>query len=282
MPTDPPRSSRVPMTATVRRTEWLSRSMVRVVVGGAGLSPYAGRAETDAYVKVLFLHPDGGYPRPIDVEAIRATMPPDRWPRQRTYTVRAWDGDALELTLDFVVHGDSGIAGPWAKAARIGDEVLLLGSGGGYRPDPAADWHLLVGDESALPAIAVALEELPDAAQAHVFVEVDGPEDEIELALPARGRLSWVHRDGEEVGSRLVESVAALHFPTGAVHAFVHGEAGLVKRLRRLLVIDRGVPRDQLSISGYWRYDSDDEGWRALKREWNADVEEAERSAGVV
>jgi NADPH-dependent ferric siderophore reductase len=186
------------------------------------------------------------------------------------------------LTLDFVVHGDSGIAGPWARNARPGDEVLLQGPGGGYRPDPAADWHLLVGDESALPAIAAAIEALPADAPAQVFVEVDGPLSEIELPVPAATQLTWVHRDGEPVGSRLVEAVSGWSFPPGQPHAFVHGEAGFVKVLRRLLVIDRAVPRDRLSISGYWRHGADDEGWRAQKKEWNREVEEAERAAGVL
>jgi NADPH-dependent ferric siderophore reductase len=195
--------------------------------------------------------------------------------------VRFWDPFSLELSIDFVVHGDSGIAGPWARDARPGDEVLLLGPGGGYRPDPAADWHLLVGDESALPAIAVALEALRDDAVVRVFVEVDGPDDEIPVMLPAAGQLTWVHRSGDQVGSRLVDAVTALQFPPGDLHAFVHGEAGFVKRLRRLLVVERAVPRERLSLSGYWRLGTDDEGWRAQKRDWNREVDEAERAAGI-
>ena len=93
----------------------------------------------------------------------------------RSCTVRAFDAAVLELTLDFVVHGDAGVAGPWAATAAPGTEVLLLGPGGGYAPDPAATHHLLAGDESALPAIAVALERLPDHARGQVVVEVPGP-----------------------------------------------------------------------------------------------------------
>jgi NADPH-dependent ferric siderophore reductase len=270
MSSDKPRRPRVPLSATVRRTEWLNPSLVRVVIAGGDLTRFAPGAFTDSYVKVLFLNPEGDYARPLDLEAVRATAPREHWPRLRTYTVRAWDATATELTLDFVVHGDEGIAGPWARDAAPGDEVLLLGPGGAYEPDPAADWHLLVGDESALPAIAASAERLPDTAVAHIFVEVDGPEHEIPLKLPTGAELTWVHRGSGPVGARLVEAVTAFDFPKGDVHAFVHGEAAFVKQLRALLFTERAVPRDRVSISGYWRKGVDDEGWRAIKADFGA------------
>jgi NADPH-dependent ferric siderophore reductase len=260
---------RVPIATAVRRTERLSPSFVRIVLGGGDLSRFQSPGFTDTYVKVVFLHPEGDYPAPLDLDVVRESMPRDHWPRLRTYTVRAWDPDAAELTLDFVVHGDEGIAGPWARQAAEGDPVLLLGPGGAYAPDPEAGWHLLVGDESALPAVAAAIERLPDSATAHVFIEIEGPEHEIPLKLPVGAQLTWVHRGHGPVGERLVEAVTGLAFPAGDVHAFVHGEAGFVKQLRRFLLAERGVPRDRLSISGYWRTGVDDEGWRQIKREFD-------------
>ncbi len=169
----------------------------------------------------------------------------------RTYTVRAWDPVQRELTLDFVVHGDEGLAGPWALRAQPGDTVRFLGPGGAYAPDPAADWHLLVGDESALPAIARALETLPAGARTHAFVEVSGPEEEQKIDTEVR--VVWLHRGDRPVGEALLEAVRGLEFPEGRLHAFVHGEAGFVKELRRLLRVERQIPREDLSISGYWR-----------------------------
>jgi len=283
-----PRSARI---AVVRRTEQLTPSMTRVVVGGEGLRGFDASAHADSYVKVLFVHPaaprplpraerDGGEvdPHRVDVDAVRDSLPPEHAPRMRSYTVRAFDAAALELTLDFVVHGDAGIAGPWAATTAPGDEILLLGPGGGYAPDPAATHHLLVGDESALPAIAVALERLPEHALGQVVVEVPGPQDELLLAAPAGVEVTWVHQGAERPGARLVEAVRALPWRAGDVQAFVHGEAGAVKELRRYLRLERAMELDRLSISGYWRLGVDDEGWRASKREWLADVEAAERS----
>ena len=268
-----------PISTIVRRTEPLSPTMIRVVVGGPELARFTPNEYSDAYVKLVFLRSGVDYPRPLDLSAVRERFGPDDWPQQRTYTVRGWDPAALELTIDFVVHGDEGLAGPWARAARPGDELLLSGPGGGYSPDPAADWHLLVGDESALPAIAAALERLPDQATGHVFLEVDGAEHEQKVSAPAGVAVHWVHHGTRPLGEALVQAVAELTFPAGLVHAFVHGEAGVVKDLRRLLKLERGVSQSQLSISGYWRQGATDEAWRAVKRDWNREIEQAEAAA---
>ncbi|MEU2230552.1 siderophore-interacting protein [Streptomyces vietnamensis] len=259
--------------ARVVHTERITPHMVRVVLGGPGLDGFAADTYTDHYVKLLFAPEGVAYPEPFDIERIRAEFPRDQWPTTRTYTVRSWDPVHRELTIDFVVHGDEGLAGPWAARARAGETVRFLGPGGGYAPDPAADWHLLAGDESALPAIAVALEQLPEGAKAHAFIEIADAAEEQKLATAAGIEVTWLHRGDRPVGEALVEAVTALDFPAGDVHAFVHGEAGFVKELRRHLRLDRGVARERLSISGYWRLGKSDEGWRAMKREWNDQVE---------
>ncbi|WP_405829399.1 MULTISPECIES: siderophore-interacting protein [unclassified Streptomyces] len=260
-------------TAVVVRTERLSPHMVRLVLGGEGLAEFGAGEYTDHYVKILFPPAGVVYPDPWDLEEIRAHFPRAQWPRQRAYTVRSWDPAHLELTLDFVVHGDEGVAGPWAARVQPGERVHFLGPGGAYAPDPTAAWHLLVGDESALPAIAAAMERMPVGARVHAFVEIEGPEDELKAATPDGVVPVWLHRAGRPVGEALVEAVTALEFPSTDVHAFVHGEAGFVKDLRRHLRLERGIPRERLSISGYWRLGETDEGWRAIKRDWNATIE---------
>ncbi|MFA7765623.1 siderophore-interacting protein [Streptomyces sp. NRRL S-448] len=260
-------------TAVVVRTERLSPHMVRLVLGGEGLREFDAGGYTDHYVKLLFAPAGVSYPAPWDLDRIRADFPRAQWPRQRAYTVRSWDPAHLELTLDFVVHGDEGLAGPWAARVQPGELVRFLGPGGAYAPDPVAGWHLLVGDESALPAIAAAMERMPAGAQVHAIVEIDGPADELKIATPDGIVPTWLHRGDRPVGEALVEAVTAMEFPSTDVHAFVHGEAGFVKDLRRHLRMERGVPRERLSISGYWRLGETDEGWRAIKRDWNASVE---------
>ncbi|SCE66711.1 NADPH-dependent ferric siderophore reductase, contains FAD-binding and SIP domains [Micromonospora haikouensis] len=259
-------------TARVLRTWRPTPHVIRLVLGGEELTGLPVGEHTDHYVKLVF-PPDGvTYPEPVDLAAIRR-LPAEQWPRLRAYTVRSFDAAAGELTIDVVHHGDEGVAGPWAARLRPGDPVRFVGPGGAYAPSPDADWHLLVGDESALPAIAAALERLPAGAPARVYLEVaDAAEAQ---PLPSKGdvELTWLHRGDRPVGEALVAAVRALDFPPGTVHAFVHGEATFVRELRRLLRVERGVPREWLSISGYWRRGMDDEGWRSTKPDWNRQVE---------
>ncbi|MFJ9417565.1 siderophore-interacting protein [Streptomyces sp. NPDC101227] len=265
--------------AHVVRTERLTPHMVRVVLGGDGLGNFTAGEFTDHYVKLVFPLPEVTYPEPFDMARIRAELPRDQWPRTRTYTVRSWDPAAHELALDFVVHGDEGLAGPWAAAAEPGDEILFTGPGGAYAPDADADWHLLAGDESALPAIAASLARMPAGTPVHAFIEVAGPEERQELDAPAGAEITWLPRGAAPVGRELVAAVREWEFPPGRVQAFVHGEAGFVKELRRLLRIDHDIPREALSISGYWRTGHDEDGWQASKRDWNQRVEAEQETA---
>ncbi|MEU6643338.1 siderophore-interacting protein [Saccharomonospora sp. NPDC046836] len=266
------RSSGKPVTRLrVLRTERLTPHMIRVVAGGPGLAAFTPNGFTDSYVKVLFPVPGVTYPEPFDLRTIKAELPREHWPRQRSYTVRYHDSD--ELTIDFVHHGDVGLAGPWAANLRPGDEILLIGPGGAYAPSADADWHLLVGDESAMPAIGVALEAMPAGATVETFLLVEDAAEEQPLATKAAAQIRWLHRSA---GDDLVEAVRALRFPDGTVHAFVHGEAGFVRALRTHLLAERGVAKEQLSISGYWRRGKADEAWREEK----AALRAAEEAAG--
>jgi NADPH-dependent ferric siderophore reductase len=270
MPNRPVRPAR---TGAVTRVEQLTPHMVRIVVGGPGLADLQAGEFTDHYVKVLFPQPGVDYPEPFDLGAIRETMPRETWPLVRTYTVRRWRPEVPELWLDFVVHGDEGVAGPWASRARVGDTVRFTGPGGGYAPDPAAGWHLFAGDESAVPAIAAALEALPAGARAYAFLEVADAGEEQKLETAADAEITWLHRRDRPVGEALVAAVHALNWPSGDVHAFVHGEATFVKELRRLLRVEKQIPPARLSISGYWRRGLNEDGWQSTKREWNQQIE---------
>jgi NADPH-dependent ferric siderophore reductase len=276
----PPRK-RVPRVAEVVRTYRVTPHMIRVVLGGEGLAGFPAGAFTDHYVKLLFPPTGASYGVPYDPEQVRAELPREQWPVTRTYTVRAWDADVGELAIDFVHHGDEGLAGPWAAAARPGDRIQLLGPGGSYAPHPAADWHLLAGDESALPAIGAALERLPVGARTLVFAEVAGAaEEQAELQGGPGVELTWVHRDGEP-GQALVAAVRAAELPAGTGHVFVHGEAAAVRELRRHLRDRRGLDPEFTSISGYWRRGDTEDRWQAGKRERNAAIEAEEAGAGA-
>lgn len=263
-----PRPVRV---ATVARVEHPADAVVRVVLTGDGVTDLPVGEHTDHYVKVLLAPPGVTHPEPWDLEAIRSTRPQPEWPVPRSYTVRGYaDG---ELTLDVVGHGDAGhgtgLAGPWAAAARPGDRVHLLGPGGDWAPDPTADWHLFVADGSALPAVAVGLERLPAGAAA-VVVLATRPAEEQPLTTAAG--LTVLRVDPDAGGDAVTAALAGADLPPGVPEAFVHGEASMVRTVRRWVRAELGVERDGLSASGYWRRGRTDEAWRAEKSAWKAAV----------
>ncbi|MFC7527390.1 siderophore-interacting protein [Actinoplanes sp. GCM10030250] len=276
------RPARPAHEGVVTRVEQLTPHMVRVVIGGEGLSRIEAGEYTDHYIKVLFTPPGVDYPVPFDMGVIRETMPRETWPLVRTYTVRKWLPELAEMWVDFVVHGDAGIAGPWAAHAKPGDVFRFMGPGGGYTPAADADWHLLAGDESCLPAIGAALERMPEGKPVRVFLEVSGPEEEQKLESPAGAEITWLHRGARPVGELLVEAVRGTPFPAGRVQAFVHGEATFVRDLRRYLRLDRGCSLDQLSVSGYWRRGMNEDGWQSSKREWNEQIEREQETTAAV
>ncbi|GEK78709.1 siderophore-interacting protein [Agrococcus baldri] len=248
-------------------TERIAPSLVRVRLGGPGMAGFAPNEFTDAYVKLLFVKPELGLQPPYDLAALRESLEPDDRPVTRTYSVREVREDCI--ALDFVVHGDEGLAGPWAASVQPGELIALHGPGGGYAPDESADWHLLVGDESALPAIARALEALPADARAIALLEVRDASEEIALRHPEGAQVRWLHRGAPSPDSTtlLAEAVAALEFPEGRVHAFVHGERESIKALRDELFGRRGLERAQVSLSGYWAQGRTEDRFQAEKRE---------------
>lgn len=274
-PARPGRSGRPPRVQTnlqVTRTEWLSKHMVRVYASGDAFDSfaerYAEKAATDPYIKIFFLDPSLDVELPVNVAELKETLPADKLPVTRTYTVRRVDRETREVVVDFVVHGEEGLAGPWAVRAKPGDWMMFNGPGGAYRPDPEADWYLFAGDDSALPAIASAIEALAPDARGHAFLEVDSEADVQELGTPAGLQIHWLFRHGQTPGTAtmLRDAISGLEWPEGRVDAFVHGERGEVKSLRDVLFKDHGLSREQVSISGYWAFGRAEDAFQAEKR----------------
>lgn len=263
----------------VDHTERLSPHLVRVHFGGAEVAPFLAEADpdrlakSDKYVKFLFARPDLNLEPPYDLEVLRKALPIEDLPVRRTYTVRSIDTDAGTLAIDFVVHGEEGVAGPWAASAQPGDLVSLSGPGGQFAPSTdAAVPRLFLGDDSSLPAIAAALEAVPADARGLAIIEVDGPEDELNIVAPRGIEIRWLHRDvgeGEPSmhGTLLVEAAKALPKPDVLPEVFAHGEREAIKQLRRLLHNEWGIDRRALSLSAYWAIGRAEDGFQSEKRE---------------
>lgn len=265
--------------AEVVDVEWLTPALLRVRFTGEALRDIPALECTDHYIKFFFPPEGADYRWPFDPAHLRETLPRDQWPVTRTYTIRSFDRGANVMVVDFVVHGDVGLAGPWAAAVEPGARIGFRGPGGKFVPDAAADSHLLVGDDAAIPAIAATLEALPRDAVAHVFVEVDGDDHRLDLPSTSRTTITWVNRAGHSHGVTLAEAVRNAPYPSGVVQAFVHGNAHMVKDLRRYLFVERGLSKAQASISGYWRTDYNEDAWQASKQEFVAAMEAEEAAA---
>ncbi|NUR52616.1 MAG: siderophore-interacting protein [Hamadaea sp.] len=219
-------------------------------------------------------------------------LPAERQNPIRTYTVRAVRTEAAEVDFDVALHGVTGPASRWASEVKPGDELAVYGPDASYggvhggidfHPPAVLGSVLLAGDETAVPAIAGILERLPADAQGVALMEVPVCGDHLPIAAPAGVTVTWLPRDGAAHGVRLIAAVRAaaermLPVPVGAGastledvdvdqqllwevpevvpdgrYAWLAGEAGVIKTLRRALVTDYGLDRGSVAFMGYWR-----------------------------
>jgi len=248
----------------VLRVQDVTPGMRRVTLGGAGLAAHtapngfpvaAFRSDgVDDEFKIILKHPDL-------TEALGPTQADGvlSWPRDekaivRTYTVRRWDEAAGELDVDFVNHG-VGPATSWANRVQIGEQVQIAGPKMSAGHPRGADWLLIAGDETALPAIGRWLEEWPAGTPAQVFIEIGAPADRQQLVVPDGVQVTWLSRDGATPGTTtlLLDAVRAAAWWPGKPFVWAAGEAVSLTPLRRWLRTEKQLPREQLDITGYWR-----------------------------
>lgn len=245
----------------VRRVEDITPRYRRITFGGADLAmgfPLARFAPLD-HVKLYFPDPTSG-------EIVSYRPVGDDWevdsdsgaPIRRDYTPRAWDADAGELSIDFVLHGH-GIAGAWARNARPGDRLVAMG--------PSANWflpenyahYIAIGDETALPAISRIIEEAPAQSRVTALIEIATAAEEQVMFPASELDLRWVHRDTAPVGpghlSPLETAFRRLDFPApaGSVFVFGAGEVDQMRPIRRYLRTELVLAKRQVIIDGYWR-----------------------------
>jgi NADPH-dependent ferric siderophore reductase len=227
----------------------LTPHMRRIVLQGDDLAAFPADQES-GYVK-LVLEPAG--------DTGKAML--------RSYTIRRFDPDRRELTLDFVDHGDTGPASRWANHARAGDPIRARGPGEKKLADPWADWFLLAGDMSALPALAVNLEQLPDTAMGHAVIEVLSEEDCQPLVHPPGMEVQWlVNPHNEQPNTLLADAVRALPWLPGTPYPWFAGEFDAMRRVRRYFRDEMGVDKRAMYVSCYWKIGDSDEGMKRAKQ----------------
>ncbi|MGV9691540.1 SIP domain-containing protein [Streptomyces sp. NPDC003444] len=265
MPTRSPRSvvtfPIVLRELTVLRAENITPGMRRLTLGGPQLDAFvkdglelpALRTEGfDDHVKFFFADETGRLVLPR--QQVSSLDWSDGRPVAKDYTPVRHDPEKGEIDFDFVRH-DGGVASTWAENAVPGDSAWIAGPKMSHSHPEGADWILVVGDETALPAIGRWLAEMPEGTKARVFIEVGEDSHRQELPTKADAEIVWLSRNGAPAGTTdlLEQAVRAADWLPGTVFAWVAGEAVTLKGIRRHLATERQVPREQTHITGYWR-----------------------------
>ncbi|NUV58335.1 siderophore-interacting protein [Streptomyces sp. CAI-85] len=267
MPTRNPRSvvtfPIVLRELTVLGVEDVTPGMRRVTLGGPQLGAFhkdgldlpALRSEGfDDHVKFFFAEEGADAPVLPGQNVSSLDWPADARPLAKDYTPVRYDAERGEIVFDFVKHA-GGVASAWAQSARPGDVTWIAGPKMSHRHPEGADWLLVLGDETALPAIGRWLAEMPAGTRARVFVEVGEDSHRQELPTRADAQITWLVRHGAPAGTTtlLEDAVRAMEWPPGEVFVWAAGEGVTLKGIRRHLRVDRGVPRERTDLTGYWR-----------------------------
>lgn len=241
-----PRKRRPPRRVEVSRVQILSPAMRRITLQGAELEGFEVSAPA-SYMKLIF-------PEPGQTEPTRPLPDGPRATTMRTYTPLAVRPDALEVDVDFVLHGE-GPASAWAAQAQIGQVLFLMGPGPGYPLPQQAGEHLLIGDDSALPAFETILAALPATASVHLLMEVADAAEERALHSPAALTTQWLARgaDNRQAGEALQAALRRGGALAAGTRIYLACEADAMRRIRRLLTDELGVERSQIVGRGYWK-----------------------------
>jgi len=210
--------------------------MRRVTLGGKDLTGFTSLGFDD-HIKLFFGEASGG-----------------GGPTMRDYTPR-YDSAAHLLHVDFAIH-EAGPATAWAEKVKVGDELNMGGPRGSAIIPVDFDWHLLVGDETGIPAIGRRLMELPPDAKTIVIIEVGNAAEEQTLPTAAAATFHWVHRDGRAAGHSdlLLGALRDLTWPSGDGFVWSATESGVARAIRKHVVGERSANSSWVKTAGYWRH----------------------------
>jgi NADPH-dependent ferric siderophore reductase len=238
----------------VKQVRALTPHLIRVTFTGEDLHDFVS-ASFDDHIKVFF--PEPGADKPVLPEAgPNGPVFPAGQPRPvaRDFTPRRFDREARELDIEFAMH-DAGPAATWAAQAKVGQYLGIGGPRGSLVIPTGFDWHLLIGDDTALPAIARRLEELPPGTRVAAVIEVADASAQIEFTTQAELHIVWCHRNEVSVrGEALLRAVREIYLPeNGEGYVWAAGEAATMRAVRYHLCTERGVDKSRIRAASYWK-----------------------------
>ncbi|MGY1433764.1 siderophore-interacting protein [Streptomyces reniochalinae] len=242
------------LTPNMRRLTLTGDELAEGVMGDGYRRPAFRSDGFDDHVKLVVPPAEGELPRVGTQEETRFAWNPEVLGNTRDYTVRSWDPEKNTFAIDVARH-DAGLAASWAFNAQVGDAIQFAGPKSCALVNTDADWHLLAGDETALPAIARWLEEAPETARGHVVIEIPTAEDRQRLHTRAGVTIEWLVRAEAPAGAttQLFDAVRRIEVPEGRVYAWTAGEAMAIAPIRRYLRGELGLPKEDVEVVGYWR-----------------------------
>ncbi|MBC3273213.1 siderophore-interacting protein [Pseudomonas sp. SWRI81] len=238
----------------VLRVTDLTPRMRRITLGGPELAGFISLG-TDDHVKLLFPQ-NAEQAAALETLVLGAGKDNGPLPEMRDYTPRRYDLEKMELDIDFVLHGD-GPASIWAEQAQPGQFLHIGGPRGSMIVPDIFDSYLLIGDETALPAIARRLEGLAANRKALVVIEVENGAEQQKLDSAAQVNVIWVLREGGQ--DNLLTTVRQLQVPKGNLYAWVATETRVSRQIRRVLIDEHGLDEQFIKAVGYWRAEGSDE-----------------------
>lgn len=231
--------------AAVKSKSFITPKMLRIIFETPDFEGFIS-VGFDDHIRLFF--PKDGEVLPIPQMGDKGTIWPEERPAGRDYTPRYFDATKNQMTIDFVVH-DGGIASDWASSCDIDDVIGIGGPRGSFVMTGDADWHVLAGDETALPAIGRRIEELPKGTKILALVEIADEAEKQSFETQADVEYRWLLRSE---GATLLQGLEAMNMPVGEVFVFAATEAETIVAIRELMA-KRGLPEKHLKASNYWR-----------------------------
>jgi NADPH-dependent ferric siderophore reductase len=241
----------------VKQVRALTPHLIRVTFTGDDLHDFVS-ASFDDHMKVFFPEPGADKLTLPQAGPDGPVFPEGKRPTARDFTPRRFDRDARELDIEFAMH-DAGPAATWAAQAQVGQYLGVGGPRGSLVIPTGFDWHLLIGDDTALPAIARRLEELPPGARVAAVIEVADPSARIEFTTQAELHLAWCYRSDADAqtgtrGEALLHAVRDTWLPEhGEGYVWAAGEAATMRAVRQHLCGERGVDKTRIRAASYWK-----------------------------
>jgi NADPH-dependent ferric siderophore reductase len=239
--------------AQVKRVQPLTPHLVRITLSGDDLHDFES-ASFDDHLKVFFPAPGANKPV-MPTAGPNGPVFADDQPRPiaRDFTPRRYDREACELDIEFALH-EAGPAATWAAQAKVGQYLGIGGPRGSFTIPTGFDWHLLIGDETALPAIARRLEELPPGTRVAALIEVEDPSARIDFTTQTDLYAEWRYRSESDFpGGALLLALREMYLPSGEGYVWAAGEATIMRAVRQHLCTERGVDKTRIRAASYWK-----------------------------